>query len=207
MSLLIKASSNSTFQPAPVGAHPAVCTRVIDYGRQDDPKYGPRKKLYLGWELPEQRSTWRDKNGQQHSGPMMIGRTYSVSLAPKSSLRKDLESWRGRPLTESELRAFDITLMLGQPCMLVISHRDAGDRTFANITAVASAPKGAAPKASGKLIAYDTDEHDPEVFALLPEWQQKIIDQRLPHAPPASSTAATTGGAPSDAEFNDNIPF
>jgi hypothetical protein len=208
MTLLIRETTTSNFQPVPIGVHAAVCIMVVDLGVQNDSKYKPRRKLYLRWELPNQRTTWHDKNGEQHSGPMTIGKTYTMSLAPKSNLRADLEAWRGRAFTETELRGFDVRTILGKPCMLVISHRDAGDKVFANITAVAAAPKDAALKPCGKLIAYDTDDHDPEMFALLPEWLQKKIDQRRTDPPLGTVTApAPGGGAPSNAEFNDNIPF
>ena len=62
-------------------------------------------------------------------------------------------------------------------------------------------------KASGRLIAYDSDNHDPEAFDLMPEWLQKKIGQRKTEPSRATSVAAPSRGAPSDGEFNDNIPF
>jgi hypothetical protein len=204
MRLLIKESTTSTYQIAPVGVHLALCTWAIDMGVQDDSKFKPRRKLYLSWELPDQCITWTDKNGQERSGPMRLGKTYTMSLAPKSNLRADIEGWRGRVLTESETRAFDIMALIEKPCLLVVSHRDTGDRVYANITAVAPAPKGAAPKASGKVIAYNTDDPDPEAFDLLPEWLQKKIRERKTDPSPATSAPPV---APVAAEFDDAIPF
>jgi hypothetical protein len=138
---------------------------VVDLGVQNDSQFGPREKLYVGWEIPGVIVSWRDRDGNECTGPALIGKDYTKSLAPKSTLRAHLEGWRGRSFTDDELRSFDVAAILGKPCQLSIVHVDRGDRTYANVAAVMGPPKGAAPKPSGKPIAFDVDASDEETFA------------------------------------------
>lgn len=205
MSLVIREQSRRDFEPVPAGTHLAVCTAVVDMGVQDDSKYQPRAKVYVRWELPGLSIKWRDKQGAEHSGPMVIGKTYTKSLAPKATLRADLESWRGKTFSAAEFKAFDVASILGAPCMLGIQHHDGADgRTYADVVAVMRAPPEAAPKAAAKLLAYDVDDPNPEMFALLPTWLQKKISARLPEP---EREAAKAQPAIADAKFNDDIPF
>jgi len=39
---------------------------------------------------------------------LMISKRYTMSLGEQSTLRKDLESWRGKKFTPEELQGFDL---------------------------------------------------------------------------------------------------
>ena len=54
--------------------------------------------------------------------PFLISRRYSLSLHEKSSLRRDLESWRGRAFTQEELRGFDLEVLIGVGCLVSVVH-------------------------------------------------------------------------------------
>jgi hypothetical protein len=209
MSLVIEYTNSRDFKPVPAGTHLAVCVMVVDLGVQNDSKYKPRAKLYVRWEIPGVIVSWHDRNGNERTGPAVIGKYYTKSLAPKSNLRTDLESWRGRSLTDDELRSFDVTAILGKPCQLGIVHVDGGDRIRANIAAVMGAPKGVAPKPSGKLIAFDVDRWVQVAFEALPEWLQERINERIitstaPPRPMGNGSITVTAEAP----FADNAtPF
>ena len=204
MSFIIKHGKSEDFSPVPAGTHLGICTTLVRLGKQPDSRFEPKDKVYIRWELPEQTITWRDKNGGDHSGPMTLGKTYTESLAPKSNLRAHLETWRGRGFTDEELNGFDLTDILGKPCMLGVVHREGGERVYADVKTVSQAPAGVDPKPATKLMAFDCDDEDPEAFALLPTWLQKKIRARIvPQAkpqPPISTTAA-----PDD--FDDDVPF
>jgi hypothetical protein len=191
----------------PAGTHPAVLTLMAELGVQNDSKYKPREELYFRWEIPDLTVSWRDSNGKERTGPAVIGKHYTKSLAPKSTLRADLESWRGRAFTDEELRDFDLTKFLGQPCQLGIVHQAVGDRTYANVAVVMGAPKGAAPKPSGKLIAFDVDSWDEEAFAALPDWLQKRINERVvtSAAPEQPSNGSSGSGGADETPFD--VPF
>jgi len=156
---------------------------IVNIGVQDNSKFEPRPKLYIRWEIPDERVTWIDRKGSEHSGPATIGRFYTKSLAPKANLRRDLEIWRGKSFTESELRAFDVAIFLGRACQLSVVHKEGPERISANVAAISAPPRGAKPKPSGKLVLFDADNWDDETFAELPPWLQQLIKDRIVNAP------------------------
>jgi hypothetical protein len=97
-------------------------------------------------------------------------------MGEKASLRKFIESWIGKKLTDAQAADFDITKLLGHPGMVNIAHNGKEDRTYANIMSISPLPKGfACPPAINELLTYDTTEHNAEVFAKLPEFLQEDI--------------------------------
>ena len=63
----------------------------------------------------------------------------------KSTLRRDLESWRGVGFTEQEAAKFDITKLMGVPCMISIIHRPGKNdpsKTYVEISTISKMPKG-----------------------------------------------------------------
>lgn len=199
--LIAKDKGGGDFKPVPAGTHIAVCTMVVDMGVQPSAKYKPKHQIYLRWELPNEKTTWKDAEGRDQSGPMVIGQKYTLSLSEKASLRSDLEAWRGKQFTEQELAGFDIKNILGKACMLGVTHNVTSTKTYANISAVMGLPKGTtAPPPSITPVAYDIDAHSDEVWQRLPPWLQEAINGRI-----KSDSAQTVGGT--DPEFDDDIPF
>lgn len=204
MSTVAKSKASSDFKPVPAGTHAAVCTMVVDMGVQPGGKFKPKHQIYLRWEIPAEVVEWTDAEGNKKSGPAVIGRTYTLSLSEKANLRADLESWRGRLFSEAELAGFDVADVLGKPCVLGITHKQGADgKTYANVATVSGLMKGLAkPVATGKLLKYDIDNHDPAVFDQLPGWLQTKINDRVPDA---AETVQANGS--SEPEFDDEIPF
>lgn len=203
MSLIAKDKGGADFKPVPAGTHVAVCTLVADMGVQPTGKFKPRAQIYIRWEIPGEIMTWKDGEGVDHTGPMVIGKKYTMSLSEKANLRADLESWRGRMFTEQELKGFDIKNILGKPCMLGVTHNTVGTKTYANISAVMGLPKGTMPPSASVMpIAYDLDNHNPAVFDKLPNWLQEAINSRV-----KSDNASTVQGNGTEADFDDDIPF
>lgn len=80
---------------------------VCDVGVQSSGRFTPRPKLYVRWELPQERIQWTDREGNAQEGPAQIGKFYTASLSAKANLlRKDLENWRGRALKSSARRRY-----------------------------------------------------------------------------------------------------
>ena len=133
MPLVIKGSGD--FEPAPPGLHQAVCVDVVDLGIVDG-KFGPKSKLKIVWQLKS-----RNKKGERYQ----VRATYTQSLSEKSNLRRDLESWRGRPFKAGELVAFDVENLIGANCQIQVAHRvSAQGRTYGNAQAIVPA-KGLEP--------------------------------------------------------------
>src|SRR5664280_3623167 len=81
----------------PAGTHVARCYGIIDLGRQYSQKFGRwANKIMVQFELPADLT--------DDGRPSVISKTYTLSLNDKASLKKDLESWLGRPVTADEER-------------------------------------------------------------------------------------------------------
>ena len=75
--------------------------------------------------------------------PFLIKRDYRASLHEKAGLRKDLEAWRGRPFTPTELLGFDLENVVGVPCTLnVIQKAGSKGGIFSNIAGIMPLAKG-----------------------------------------------------------------
>jgi hypothetical protein len=124
----------------------------------------------------------------------------------KSNLRKDLESWRGRGFTEQECKAFDITKLLGVPCMLNVIHKtnNKGNK-YATIGSISPIPKGLeCPPQVNKSFMLSYAEWDHDKFLLLPEWLRKELEE----TPEFQSILSRGSEVPTDDKVDDDpLPF
>ena len=174
-------SSGGGFEPVAAGAYAAICDQVVDLGLQPGGQYDPKHKVYIRFQVPAERVTWKNKDGQEQEGPMVIGRTFTLSLGEKSYLRPFLESWRGRAFTPDELRGFDIKNVLSVPAMIQVVHDTLKDgKVFAKVASAMSLPKGMPkPQAEGTFLYYDCDRPDSAVFEKLSKFIKGKIENRL----------------------------
>lgn len=207
------------FKPCPPGNHRGVCSMVVDLGNQrvQSQMYGEKIKpqVYVAWELPDEPITWTDRDGVERTGPMRIGKTYTVSLHENANLRADLESWRGRQFTDAELDGFDIAKLAGAAALINVAHKQGGNgKTYANVVAVTPLPKGMEkPATANGVIVYDSDNI--AAFDHLSEWLQKKIQEQIvqrENDPPEQRGGALKPGdegyiAGYDADLDDDIPF
>ena len=94
MPIMAKTDSNTDFEPAPEGVHQAVCVDVVDMPNTKTVWQGVIKfkhMVRIAWQIAETRA--------EDGKPFAVFRRYALSLHPKSALRKDLESWRGKKFT------------------------------------------------------------------------------------------------------------
>jgi len=139
MAIMAKANGGEgrSFEPAPEGVHQAVLVDVVDLGILKVSWLGVTKsqhKVNLAWQINETREDGK---------PFLVFKRYTLSLHEKSGLRKDLESWRGRKISRAEEQAgVDLEGMIGQNCLLNITHNPVGDRTYANVSSVNPLMKG-----------------------------------------------------------------
>lgn len=141
MSLIAK---GKTYTPPPEGVWPAVCVDVVDLGIVTG-QFGEKHKCRIVWEISESMDDGR---------PFTASKMYSVSLHEKSSLRKDLRSWRGKAFTAEELNGFDVEKVLGAQCQLVITHEEKDGIVYGNVTAVMKADRRHPLRASGEYIRF-----------------------------------------------------
>lgn len=200
----------SDFDPVPEGSHPAVCDMLVDLGLQETTgKFAGKvqHKIYLRWQIPSLRLSY-EKDGVAIEGPMTIGSRFTVSLHEKAALRKLLQQWRGRAFTPEELKKFDVTTVVGKPCLISVSHspRDGGG-VYANVDTAMKLPVGmTAPELEGEALIYDADNM--ETFEKLRPWVQEIIKaQKTPKEADRANDPDAWRGVVSDDDLDDDIPF
>lgn len=210
MGLTTKATGGTDFAIASEGTHLAICNMVVDLGLQVTSWEGETKntpQVYIRFELPHERIDYTDAAGVAKEGPMTVGRIYTNSLGKKANLRRDLESWRGRNFTATELEGFDLTTVAGAGCQVTIVHNKKEDRTYANIASVAGWPKGMAQpqEPENPVIIYDADLSPSLGFDELPEWLQSKVKERIVPTMPGDAGADPDGMTTDD--LDDTIPF
>jgi hypothetical protein len=161
------------FTPAPAGVHQAVCVDVIDKGVVDVPGFnsGPPKKKHMvsiAWQINEIRD-----DGKR----FVIYRRYTLSLNEKASLRKDLESWRGKAFTREEEMGFDVETVIGANCLLNVQHKPSGDKVYANVVSIMPLVKGMAKMTADGYVrgeaattsGQESTDHDEEPVSITAE--------------------------------------
>ena len=207
---LPKPGEGGSFELTPAGTFVAVCYRFIDRGTHTSEFMGDRKtrrEVMITWELADELMA----DGR----PFSASKTYTWSMHEKATLRKDLESWRGKAFVDEDFEganAFNTKKLLGAPCMLTISHETKGDKTFAKVVSIGKLLKGVQPPPLVNKIQYlalTEEGYDPEVYAGLsdkmkaliaesPEYME-LMAKRHRHDDPGTAY----GGV----DPNDEIPF
>jgi hypothetical protein len=179
---------SADFKPVAAGTYIAVCDMVVYLGVQPGSGLYPQPKpqVYIRFELPNERIEF-EKDGKKQTGPAVLGKTYTASMNEKANLRHDLESWRGKSLTDEEAEAFDVSAILGKPCMVNIVHTVKGEKTYSNIAAVMGLMKGINPKTIiPEIVPLCYVPDNTTCYAQLPEWLRKKIDGQILNKPPAT---------------------
>lgn len=175
MGLKAPSGNNSSRQIAPEGAYPARCYQIIDLGTtmQVGQFPGKKRKVQFIFELPTELYEFERGDGLK---PFYARSIYNLSMNEKAVLRRDIESWAGKKMTNDQASNFDIFTLLGRTVMVNITHVTKGDSTYANIISMSPMPKGlVCPKAFNTPLAYNTEEHDEAVFSQLPDFIQDRI--------------------------------
>ena len=190
MALIAKESGGGTFTPVPPGMYLARCYRIVDLGTQKSEYLGQVKnlqKVMLQFEVHGE-----DDEGKPlltaKGEPMSISKNFTLSLAEKATLRKDLQTWRGKEFTADELRGFQIDNVLGAWAMIAITKAMGNNNkeytNIANINSVPKAMKASLPQGHNKCAAFYLDSPDMEMFETFsdnlrakieqsPEWQSR----------------------------------
>jgi hypothetical protein len=133
---IIAKKSGASFIPAPSGQWSSVCVDVVDLGMLEVAFGGKKKtqhKIRIVWQISEVMSD---------NKPFLVQKRYTLSLHEKAALRKDLESWRGKPFTDDELNGFDLEVLLGVTCLLNVLQQTKEGDTYANVVGIMRLPKG-----------------------------------------------------------------
>lgn len=132
MSIVARDRTENVFEPAPEGQHLGVCCDVVDMGLIRT-QWGEKHKIKMVWQLAATTS-----KGVRY----LVQKIYTLSLAPKANLRKDLERWRDKPYTEDQAKAgIDTEKMIGITALLTIKHHEKGGSVYANVDVVMPPPE------------------------------------------------------------------
>ena len=181
----ITESNGGNYTPTPEGQHIMVCSRIIDLGTQPGSAMypTPKRKIRIFWELPEERITYTDESGQEQEGPVLHSEQYTVSFHEKANLRKDLESWRGQPFSESDFAGppdgFHLSKLIGVPAVGQIVHEHKDGKTYANLNSIMRPPKAMFDQFRGKIegatIFFDLDDFKQEEFDKLSDRVKETV--------------------------------
>lgn len=220
MSFFVENKSKE-FVLVPPGSHLGRCYRIIDLGTQQSEYMGETKflrKIMIGWEIhgeAEDGTPLTTERGE----PMAIFKNYTLSWGDKATLRKDLQSWRGKPWTDQEANRFDLKTVLGVWCMLSVIHRPGKNgKTYANVETVSPVPamirQHGLPEGFNELQLFRLAEPDWELYEtfgrglkakieLSPEYRA-LGRPDYDDEPAKPSKTSSNGGV---GDMDDDIPF
>ena len=179
MAITAKKSSNEQRELIPAGNYVARCYKMIEIGTIPT-KYLEQEKMThkvrFGWELPTELKVFSQEKGEQ---PLVIDKEYTLSLADKANLRKDLKSWRGKDFTEAEAEAFDVTKLLGVQCLINIIHingKKDPTMVYEAIGSISPLPKGLiCPAQINPSFIFDFENFDKSKYDSLPQFIREQI--------------------------------
>jgi hypothetical protein len=179
MAITAKSNGSSNYEPIPAGTYLARCYSMVEIGTVEEEFNGEKKwvhKVRITWELPTELKVFSEEKGEQ---PQAISKEFSLSMHEKSTLRAFLTAWRGKGFTEDEAKAFDITVLLGVPCMLSIVHEPGKkdpSKIYEKISSVSRLMKGMeCPPQINPSFEFSLSEFDNEKFLKLPEFIREKI--------------------------------
>lgn len=214
MSLVVENSGGGSFTPVSAGVHLARLYRIIDLGTQKseyEGKINYLHKVKFVWEVHSEDDTGKPLVTDKGE-PMVITKDYTLSWGEKANLRKDLESWRGRPFTEEEQRRFDLKNVLDQWCMINVQHkpRQKGG-VFANIVGITPVPKvvrqSGLPAGHNKTSMFLVSDPDMEMFETFSDYLKEVIQSSPEWRSSGAKKESGQKSGGSGFDDMDDVPF
>jgi hypothetical protein len=169
MGFIAKDNGGGDFKRVPAGVHIGRCYKLIDLGTQEVVWEGQTKlqdKISIYWELHGEADDGTPLTTDDGE-PLTIFSTYTMSLGKKAKLRADLESWRGRPFADEELKGFDISNLIDAYCMVNVVQTTKEGKTYSNVqslTPLPSALRKNKPDPVLDNVVFNLDEFDEDIF-------------------------------------------
>ena len=170
----IYAKAAPSFTPAPAGTHAAVCVDVVDLGMvlsEFNGKKREQHKIKIVWQIEEERDDGK---------PFLVHRRYTNSLHEKATLRRDLESWRGKPFNEEELAGFDLENLISAGALLNLIHQQREGSTYANVASIMKLMKGMSAPNIREYVRMCDRQPDPTAAQPDPYAAETITDDDVP---------------------------
>jgi hypothetical protein len=200
--MIISKHEKKAYPLAPAGLHRGVLVDTVDLGLRDTNFGGQQRQVRFIFQLEAIDSV----SGR----PFECARLYHNTLAPKSNLRRDLEAWLARPLSDAETKdGIDLEGLIGTNAQLLVAHATTTDgRTFANIQAlVPAAPnmpklvpsdyvRKTATKATSTTTKAPVSDEDAAAFAGTSATTVKKVAEPLDTPMPGPSVSVAPDEAP-----------
>ena len=207
---MIEASSNSNdYKPIESGTYMARCFSMIQIGTVQQEYKGEIKelnKVRITWEIPTELKIY--KEGEEPK-PLTVSKEFTLSLHEKANLRKFLESWRGKAFNEQEAKKFNISKLLGIPCMLSVIHKTSkSGNSYADISSVSSLPKGMQCEPQiNENFEFSFTPYEQYKFDLLPDWLKDKIKTSKEYKSMIEPNNNEINVEDNQNEENDDLPF
>lgn len=195
--------SDIKYQRLESGMYPAHCIQVVELGTHDNthPQAKPgavKKEILLVFETNE----LMEPNEEGKQLPLVVSLRLTNSLGQRATLRKHLESWRGKSFTDDELASFSTDKILDKPCLLNVTLTRKGDKEYNNIKTINPVPKGmTVSERVNELIDFGIHDIEQPIFQKLWPWVQTIIKNSY------EAKALDLPEPDSDPGESDSIPF
>ena len=172
MSMIASDNGGQVIEKLENGVYTAVSSAIIDLGLQKNEQFKKiQRKFMMIWTIIGEEV---EINGEKQ--PRTISKEYSFSLNEKSTLRKDLQAWRGKPFSEEELQGFNILAVLNKACQLQIILEEKNNKKYNNIAGIMSLPKGSNVPILEDTYYFDMENVETwENYCKIPNWIQEKI--------------------------------
>lgn len=176
----IKVPQKKETAPVPAGLHPFVLYGCYHVGViPSKGGFDAKDTVILAFELPEvEPLKYKEEDGTMTLKPRIMSKRFNLSFHEKSTLRLQLESWRGRAFTDEEMKSFELQKLLGASGQLQVMHQNREGKTYASVTNLLPAPKGTKYKGTlaQQLFSIHALDHAEELNQFnLPEWIEDLI--------------------------------
>lgn len=167
MSMIASDNGGSSIPKLEGGVYTAISSAIVDLGLQKSEKFQKvQRKFMMIWNILGENV---EVNGEKL--PRQLSKEYSFSLNEKSTLRKDLQAWRGKVFTEEELRGFNILNVLNVPCQLQVLLEEKNGKTYNNIASIMALPKGTEVAKLDNTYYFDIETMDSWTnWTKIPQW-------------------------------------
>lgn len=203
---IIAKNNGGDYAPMESGVYVGRCVQMLQIGTVTEIINGESKtahKVILGFEFPTEKKVFKEENGEQ---PFFLRKEYTLSFHEKSTLRKHLETWRGKEFSDTEARSFDITKLLNVPCTINVVHKQSKTgKVYAEIGSISPLMKGTiCPEQINPSQVLSFDSFDNALFESLPEYLRKKIESSEEYEEMNNKLKVIIND---DLPLNDDLPF
>lgn len=172
MSMIASDNGGQTIPKLEGGVYTAISSAIIDLGLQTSEKFQKtQRKFMMIWNIKGEEV---EVNGEKL--PRTMSKEYSFSLNEKSTLRKDLQAWRGKVFTDEELQGFNLLNIINKPCQLQIILEEKNGKQYNNIASIMALPKGTTIEELQNTYHFDIEDEATYMnWSNIPSWIQERI--------------------------------